>query len=890
MACDTIQSTFLKTAERYRDKTAFNYFDQTWKTVTYSEFLADSKGIASYLIKTGINKADCVAIISENRPEWCISYMGVIMAGAIAVPIDSQLNPEGIRNLLIDSEAKVVFCSSKTEQNVKEAAAELGIKKVNFDSTEFKEIYKAEETAHYPETNSEDIASLIYTSGTTGTPKGVMLTHRNFCSDAEAAIKANVISGEDSVLSILPLHHTYPFMCTFLVPVFLGATTTYSPSLKGTDIIASIKDNGLTILIGVPQILELIRNGIINRLRQLPFPLSWIMNNILKLCGILRRKTGANPAKIFFKSAHKALGRQFRFFGSGGARLEPSVMKDLEAIGFTVLEGYGLTETSPVVTFNPIKKRKMGSVGKPFPSVEIKIIDTISREALGALEEGEIAIKGPMVMKGYYKNPDATAQAIKDGWFFSGDLGYIDEDGYLFITGRIKEVIVLSSGKNIYPEEIEKEYLKIPMIKEICIFGSEEKGKEELLHAIVVPDLDYAKQHRIGNINEALRWEMTRISSKLPSYQRIKGFTLYPEPLPRTPLGKLRRFMIKDLIKVKSEKLKVKSEDEILMADDTGRRIVECISPLLKEPSPVQAKDNLELDLGLDSLQRIELVVSLEKEFSIKLPDTFASDVQTVGELVEKMKEWVVSGQQLEVESEKIGKGLLAVFLQEPSDKEKKGIGLKQSFIEWLFALFLMGIDKLLFKIFFRLDVKGIENIPDKPFIISSNHCSNLDGFAIGAGVPIGVFSSLYFQGFQKYFSSRPAIFFARLAHVIPIDPDAYLSKALQLSGYVLKNNKSLCIFPEGGRSFDGEIMEFKKGIGILALGLNVPVVPALIQGSFAALPKGSYWPRFKKIIVTFGKPFHPSDLDVARKPDGIDEYQFFAGELRQRVRELSNT
>ena len=230
------------------------------------------KAIASYLIKTGISKADRIAIFSENRHEWCASYLGIMIAGAIAVPIDSQLNPESVRNLLIDSESRIIFFSSKTEANANEAAAGLDVRKINLDSPDFKEICGFKEAVRYPETSPEDIASIIYTSGTTGIPKGVMLTHGNFCSDAEALIKAGVITKSDNVLSLLPLHHTYPFMSTFLVPLFLGAAITYSPSLKGPDITASMKDNGVTILVGVPQLLEMIRNGIMDKFKNFPSP------------------------------------------------------------------------------------------------------------------------------------------------------------------------------------------------------------------------------------------------------------------------------------------------------------------------------------------------------------------------------------------------------------------------------------------------------------------------------------------------------------------------------------------------------------------------------------------------------------------------------------------
>ncbi|MBI4684495.1 MAG: AMP-binding protein [Nitrospirae bacterium] len=891
----TIQSIFFNTAAKNKDNVAFNYFDQTWKKITYREFLNASESIAYYLIGAGISKGDRVAIISENRPEWCMAYMGTLMAGAISVPIDSQLSAEAVMNLLSDSDARAVFHSSKTEKNSAEAVNGLftglvmSVMQINFDSDEFREICKTKKTTQFPETAPEDIASLIYTSGTTGMPKGVMLTHRNFCSDAEALIKARVVTESDNVLSILPLHHTYPFMCTFLVPVFLGAGITYAPSLKGSEIIASIKEMGVTILISVPQLLELIRNGIINKLKQAPLALSWLAMNILRLCRTLRRNTGINIGKVIFRSAHHALGRQFRFFACGGARLEPQVMNDLEAVGFTVLEGYGLTETSPVVTFNPINKRKAGSVGIPLPSVEIKITDSATQKAKGISEEGEITINGPMVMKGYYKNPEATSQAIRGGWFFSGDLGYMDKDGFLFITGRIKEVIVLGSGKNVYPEDVEKEYLKIPLIKEIGIFGLEDKVGTASLHAIIVPDFDYARQQRIGNIREALNWQITHVSIMLPSYMRIKGFTLYQEPLPRTPLGKLRRFMIKDLMeRPEARSQKAEEVDKTLFSDETGRRVVECIKPLIKEKLQIRSTDNLELDLGLDSLQRIELVVCLEKEFSLKLPETFASDVYTVGELIQRLKDSGAGSKETAISGQEPEKGIAYIFSQEPADIEKKSIGLKQGFFEWFFVSALMIIPKFLLKIFFSFKVRGTENIPEGNFIIAPNHCSNMDGFVIAAGAQLKIFRNLYFQGFQEYFSGRLTAYFARLSHVIPIDPETYLNKALQLSAYVLRSGKSLCIFAEGGRSYDGNLMEFKKGIGMLALELNIPVVPALIRGTFDALPRGAYWPKCKKVRLIFGKPFYPSDLDLSKKPEGMDRHQFFADELRERVNALN--
>jgi long-chain acyl-CoA synthetase len=897
MERETIQNLFLKTAIEYKDKTVFNYLDQsvisntdqTWKAVTYNELLTNTKGIASYLIKIRIKNGDKIAIISENRPEWCESYLAISLSGGVAVPVDAQFGPDEIKNLLSDSESKVVFHSLKTGENVRKAVEDivtsygLRVTRINFDLPEFKAICRTPEAIDYPEVSEEDVASIIYTSGTTGIPKGVELTHKNFCSDARAIIKARIVTTNDNVLSVLPLHHTYPFMCTFLVPVFLGATITFPPSLKGPELMAAIKNKGVSILIGVPQLLELIRNGVMNRIGQLPGPISKIMTGILKLCKYLKQNAGINLGKLIFRSVHSSLGKSFRFFGSGGAKLDPRVMEDLEALGFTVVEGYGLTETSPVVTFNPIEKRKIGSAGKPLPTVEIKIMDPERHEELALMEEGEIAIKGPMVMRGYFKKPQATEQVMKEERFFSGDLGYMDKDDYLFITGRSKEVIVLSSGKNVYPEDVEKQYMKIPLVKEICVMGIEKNDIVESLHVLIVPDLDYAKKAQIGNLQEALKWEINNVSLHIPRYMRVKGFTIYPDPLPRTPLGKLRRFMIKDLIQAKGKEQRVMSEDKRLLGDGIGKKVIECIKPLLKEKIQIQSTDNIELDLGLDSLARIELVVSLEKAFSMKLPETFASEIQTVEELVAKINEYGVRGV---TKVEKIPwKDILKA---EPNFDDRKKVGLHHGFLEWLIILICLRLMKIIMKIFFRLKVKGLDNLPEKgPYIITPNHASYLDGFNIVAVLPSKLFRNLYSMGFQKYFIGTLKGSFARLAHVIPVDPETYLNKALQMASYILRNGKSLMIFPEGGRSYDGEIMEFKKGVGILSIELNVPVVPAYIKGSFEVLPRGAIWPKFTEMKITFGKPLYPSDIHISIKPEGTDDYQFFVNELRERVKIL---
>lgn len=841
----------------------FNYYTDRWRDVTYAEFLKTVESLTSHLIEAGLRKGDRAAIVSENRYEWCAAYLSVLAAGGVTVPVDANCGIDEIKNIFSDSESKAAFASSSTLNAVKEASAGLDIRLVNFDSPEFKEIkeiLKAGKKTGLPSPGEDDTASLVYTSGTTGRPKAVMLTHKNLVSDMEAVIAAGIMTIEDNVLSMLPLHHTYALMCTFLAPLFAGGRITYPPTLKGPELIKAIKDKGVTILIGVPRIIESVRNSLIKKIGGLPFPLGQAMLKAVGVSASLRRRWDINAGRVIFSSVHKAFGRQLRFITSGGARLEPEIMNDMEALGFTVLEGYGLTETSPVVTFSPPERRKPGSAGRPLKGVEIRILNP-SQEG-----QGEVAIKGPMVMKGYYRNPEATRDVLKDGWFLSGDLGRLDSEGYLFLTGRAKDVIVLSSGKNIYPEDVEREYGRIPLIKEICVMA-----RRDRLEAVIVPDMEYLKRERIGNVAEALRWEINAVSQRLSPHMRLMGYAIHPEPLPKTPIGKLRRFLIKDLAEA-SPPLPEK-EDMALTGDETGGRVIKCLSPLMDEPRMIQSKDNLELDIGLDSLKRIELIVALEKEFSVKLPESLVSEVQTVGELVQKIKEALSFKEE-------------AVL--PPKGKEMSGI--KPFALEGPLRFFFRSLLRIFFKLFFSLEVKGAENLPSHPFIIAANHSSYLDGFALASGMPYRVFRSLYFQGFQRYFRGRFTSLFARLAHVILIDPDAYLGKALQLSAHAVREGKSLAIFPEGGRSFDGSIMPFKKGIGMLAVKLDVPVVPVKIEGTYEILPRGARWFRAGKIRLTFGRALRASELDFSKMPGGVDEHQHFADILRKRIEEIKKT
>lgn len=872
--------------------------ENSYKNYTYQEFYNTSLKIAANLQQLEIKPRDKIAIILENRPEWGFIYFGALTAGAINIPIDPQSSHKDLQFLLEDSESKIIFTSKKLLPNlisivqqsqkiiVLDWDKKSGNNLINF--SELLNFAANKKDINFPHISPDQLASIVYTSGTTGLPKGVMLTHSNFYANFLSIKKLPFSFYQSNMLSILPLHHTFPFMTTLIVPLFLQGKITYIENINSNELLECMREAGITMLIGVPQLFNIFYQQIVNAINNKPFYIKLPFLTLLEIFWLLRKFTSLNLGKLLLTQIHKPFGKTLKYFASGGAKLDPQIAKFFIQIGFNIIEGYGLTETSPVVTYNLEKIKHLNSAGKVLPDVNLKILEPDQKGV------GEILIKGPNVMLGYYKHETATQEILKDGWFYSGDLGYIDKNGYLYITGRKKEIIVLSSGKNISPEEVELHYSKSPLIKEICVLEVSNKEEEKLI-AIIVPDFEYC--HKIGTVDiyGSIRWDLENLSKQLPPYKHIMGFNITKENLPRTRLGKIQRFAVKEQFLhelsagIKIEKRKetsvISESDLALLASPKTQQIISVIQQKLNTNKAISLDDHLEIDLGMESLDRVELVVAIEKKLGLKIPADTLAKTFIIRDLI-NIIETLSTSQQISspaspVEQKSTWKNILTMPL---SQNLLQKIPLHQNKLEHLGTRALNTFLYIVFKLFWRIKVIGIENIPkDKPVILCANHISFLDGFAIAAILPTWLLNKIFFAGLANYFN---APILTRLMRIIPIDPNAQLINAMQASGYVLGNGYVLCMFPEGERSIDGKVKEFKKGVGILAQELNIDLVPIYISGTYDVWPRNKKFPKlFHKITITFGKPENIEELKkLGAEFDAKDDYEAIAKGIREKV------
>ena len=533
----TLNELFAASVERYRDQIALKLATprerRNYHETSYGELGELAAGFSGVLQELGVAKGDRVAILAKPRLEWQIALWGALRLGAIAVPIDADLTPPEIGRILAESEAKVLIAAGERLGKLEELPAMLE-QHISMDRIEgfpnLWELLEGRESPPAAEVKPEELALIVYTSGTTGDAKGVMLSHYNLASNVQAFLERLDVSSTDMVLSIIPWHHIFGFTATILGPIYKGATLIYTDDYKS--IPQLMLQNGVTILIGVPKLFNAMFQKIEERLKEGGLKARLIYRFVPRLAGKRLRK--------------HLTGKRFRFFISGGAPLDPRIIEGFRRLGLGVIEGYGLTETAPVISFSTPFNRKAGSVGPPIPGVELKILQP-NEEGIG-----EVVVRGPNVMQGYYKNPERTREVLdSDGWFHTGDLGRLDQDGWLYLSGRKKNVIILESGKNVYPEEVEFELGRIPYVEDILVKRGRRQGKE-VVQALVYPNWSLLKEEGITDpkeIKELLWRELSPRCRDLAPYKRIKSredIIILSEPFEKTSSQDIKRYLYQE--------------------------------------------------------------------------------------------------------------------------------------------------------------------------------------------------------------------------------------------------------------------------------------------------------------------------------------------------------
>ena len=903
----TFYDLFVEKSERWPSNTALELqrHDEL-ESCTYSELRRMAEFVGCWINENGFSRGARLAILADNSPRWVATYMGIIASGGTVVPLDTALHDDQITKLLKDSGAAAIFCDFKHIAVSRPAAQALNLGTVLMDPERAADqagqvkwlatlpaIFEAGPGNFTPvKAEPEELCSLLYTSGTTSDPKGVMLTHANFLGEIDAVFNWVDIGPDDALLGVLPMFHVLAQMANLLLPLVRGSRVVYLETLNTTELMRALQERNITAFAVVPQFFYLIHERVMQDIAKRGAFTQKIFGAMVVLNRTLR-KIGINVGPIFFRKVHDTLGPKMRYLVTGGSRFDPSIATAFHDLGIDVLQAYGLTETTAAVYCNYPGDNVIGSVGKALKGVEGKIVNPQPQEEGPPI--GEVALRGPLVMKGYWNRPDATAAVLRDGWFYTGDLGYFDAHGHLFLTGRQKEVIVLSNGKNVYPEEIEAHYLKSPFIKELAVMGLEGKPGEggDRLHAVIVPNFDVLRQRKIVNAKEVIRFDVEGLSQKIASTKRIGSYELWQDDLPRTTTRKIKRFEVEKKVRANqsqgnsgdadmpADKALTPEESEWLNRPDVQRGLQVIRDSARSAPQTMRPTLNLELDLGLDSMQRVEVLSRLEEELGGHVEESQLAEIYTVRDLVDTVLSSAATGGGT---PRAAFAGWSAIFAEEPTDPEVLALrDLPPAFEVTILPIFrtLQMVSRDLF----HLRVTGLENLPAHgPFILCSNHQSYIDPLIMASVLPTEILRNTFALGTSEIFGQGIMRKIARWLRVMVLDPDANLVPAMRAGAFGLRQGRVLFLYPEGERSIDGTPRTFKKGAAILSIHMQVPIVPVAIEGFFEAWPRGkSSLQKFVPLKMTFGKPIAPPPESEASEA----AYDQMTAEVKARVVEM---
>ncbi|MFN2454522.1 MAG: AMP-binding protein [Pyrinomonadaceae bacterium] len=860
---------------------------------TYANLRELATRAGAFLASEGVKPADRVMLLSNNAPEWGIAYFGVLKAGATCIPVDPQSMTDEVINFARAGDAVGIIISAEMDAehpDLAEKLNEAGLQQTRI--WRFAEIFAMPDEATEdtriallpPRVTAQTIASLIFTSGTTGQPKGVMLSHRNFTSMVSMLSSVLDMSTRDGALSVLPLHHTFEFSAGFLTPLSRGAQITYLPERTSEALARAISNGHVTGMVGVPAVWELLHRRIRNRFNEQSPWVARVADILIRANAWLRDRTPINLGQLIFYPIHQGLGGRIRYLVSGGSALSEHIQKDFHGLGFTILEGYGLTEASPVLTFTrPQNAMLAGSVGRPLPGVEVKIIEA---DAGGV---GEVVARGPNIMTGYYENEAATRATLVDRWLRTGDLGRFDTDGNLYLVGRSKEIIVDTNGKNVYPDEIEELYGAFSFIKEMSVVGLPD-GAGEKVAALVVVDYDQDLSLSRDEVKRKIEEHFRAVSSAIPFYKRIKVLHFSEDELPRTATRKVKRREVTDQMLALEQQMRnaATASGEEKTRDDganDARWLLNVVASVANRPRASVSFDSRLSDLGFDSLMYVELATAIEAAGgTLRSPDTL-TEVQTLREL---------AGVVL--------RNPAAQTLDDapPSNEEAPRSGSSggddedeiyiPSFLRTVGNRGLDVLQRAFYEKFLHTRYEGRSHIPvHTNFIVAANHASHLDmglaKMALGlAGKEMVALAAADYFFDNKY----KRAYMDNFTNLVPMERSGSLRQSLRHARSFLDRGYNALIFPEGTRSLTGELAEFKPVIGYLALSSRVGILPVYLQGTYDAMPKGSNIIRSRDIGARIGRYLAIEELEEMTKGmSRAEAYRLIAALTHHEVENL---
>ncbi|OGQ79920.1 MAG: hypothetical protein A3F90_01300 [Deltaproteobacteria bacterium RIFCSPLOWO2_12_FULL_60_19] len=817
---ETLIDLLRESTDSYGDRIALSVCrglrEEAW---SYRRLWQTAQTLSRHLLHVErLEPGDRVLVWAPNSPNLVAAYFGTMLARLILVPLDPYSTPEFMRRVADKTKASAIITDGQ-------ACDTPGLKSISLAELPYEDDTSVQDN----EPAWDDIAELVFTSGTTGDPKGVRLTHGNIIANIRSAAAILPKKRDYRFLSLLPLSHMMEQTVGLYLPLFYGGTVYYPASRRSSFIFKALHKNRISTLVAVPQVLKTMFQGIEREVRRQGGWSRWQR---------ARRLAGRLPMTMrrwLFSDVHRRLGGSLDFLICGGAQLPPEMAEGWERLGVKIVEGYGATECAPIVAGNNLRERVRGSVGRPLPGVSVRLSD-----------EGELLVKGDNVTQGYWQDQRATEAAFTpDGWYRTGDLGEVDDLDRIYLKGRLKELIVLSSGLNVYPEDVERALNEEDAILDCVVLGMcDEKGDVKLEAAIRPADPGGG----VNQINERIQAAVRSANARLAPHQRIAKFTIWEEDdFPRTSLLKVKRHEVRAALSNGKRTLPTVRRP-CSMEHDTLAQVQDILLRLTDiDPCKITVASDLSLDLGLDSLSRVELAALVEDELGIDLDETRLNEVETVGQLIE-----LIEGGEHGSEP-----------VSFPTWSLRPAARFLRSVIE---RIAVFPCHRLVCRPF---EVEGRENLEDLklPGLFIANHLSHVDTLSIIRALPGRIRRKLAVAAAADYFfrSRTLGVAASLMLNTFPFSRDGGVRATLEYCGRLIDRGWSILIFPEGTRSTTGHLQPFKRGIGLLATELQVPVVPIAVDGGFHILPKGRRLPRPGPVTVRFGSP-----IEAPRNADNV--------------------